>query len=385
MSEDKQLTDGLHEFQRMFNPIIDKVLDNSLESDYNVLRSTLNKMFNYNVGDLEVDGFARILIVAYSVMTGHKPGDHKFDDRVYPMSWAIELTKFYFDILDDVMDGSDTRRGQPCWHTLPTVGMSALNDSTIVLSAIYKIIKLYFSDHQNYVEIVHCVQEFIEKTAYGQMLDMQFSRSLNSNVDLNLYNYTNYRLITKSKYASISTGSFLLAMYISGQSSYDHLDKIDDILTTLSVLQGVTNDLEDFQTDGTDIVEGKCSWLYVRALQLANNSQKSLLLANYGLKDPSAVQLIKQLYDELDIKNESKEFVKRELIVMKQKYLDNSTDDTIFYQLINKFSHMIANNRTGIKSNDCYICSSPCSAYYCCSGSYPQCCLVGGQCRCCSR
>ncbi|XP_054156699.1 chymotrypsin-2-like [Oppia nitens] len=45
--------------------------------------------------------------------------------------------------------------------------------------------------------------------------------------------------------------------------------------------------------------------------------------------------------------------------------------------------HMIA-NRTGIKSNDCYICSSPCSMIYCCSGPYPQCCLIGGKCYCCS-
>jgi len=33
---------------------------------------------------------------------------------------------------------------------------------------------------------------------------------------------------------------------------------------------------------------------------------------------------------------------------------------------------------------DCYVCGSPCSAYYCCTGSYPQCCLVNGGCYCCS-
>ncbi|CAL8117902.1 unnamed protein product [Orchesella dallaii] len=31
----------------------------------------------------------------------------------------------------------------------------------------------------------------------------------------------------------------------------------------------------------------------------------------------------------------------------------------------------------------CWICSSPCSAYYCCNDGYPQCCLVGGRCMCC--
>ncbi|XP_054161120.1 uncharacterized protein LOC128959205 [Oppia nitens] len=337
MSTDKQLTDGLRKFQQMFDPILDKVMANSLESDINGLRETLNQMYDYIVRRREFDDFAEILIQSYSVLSGHKPGDHEFDNRVYALAWAVALAMVHFDLLDDVMDRSDTRDGQPCWHTLPTVGMSALNDSTIVLSATYKILKLYFSDHKNYMQIVHCIQECIEKTAYGQLLDMQFTRSQNDHVDLNTYTYDNYKLINKYKNAYFATGAFLLGMYTSGQSSYDHLDKIQDMLTTLGILVGVIDDVEDLLTDGTDIVEGKCTWLYVRALQLADNSQNSLLLANYGLKDPSAVQLIKQLYDQLNVKTEAKEFVKSETRLLKQKCLDISTGNAILNQLLNKF------------------------------------------------
>ncbi|CAL8117900.1 unnamed protein product [Orchesella dallaii] len=31
----------------------------------------------------------------------------------------------------------------------------------------------------------------------------------------------------------------------------------------------------------------------------------------------------------------------------------------------------------------CWICGSPCSAYYCCNDGYPQCCLLNGRCMCC--
>lgn len=30
-------------------------------------------------------------------------------------------------IVDDIMDGSETRRGKPCWHTLKDVGLNAVN------------------------------------------------------------------------------------------------------------------------------------------------------------------------------------------------------------------------------------------------------------------
>ncbi|XP_054167735.1 uncharacterized protein LOC128965108 [Oppia nitens] len=353
MTENNELIDGwIHECQQMFDEIIDKVLNESLGSDFKRLRPSLQKMFDYVLGNRDLYAFARILLSTYSVLSGcgdggagggdeHNQGSNNqpIDRRVYALVCAMAMVIIYVDMLDDIMDGSDTRLGKPCWHTLPTVGMSALNDSTIVLSTTYKILKLYFSDHQNYVQIVHCIQESIEKTAYGQLLDMQSTRSQTNNVDLNTYTLDNYRQINKAKNGDFATGAFLLGMYASGQSSYANLDKIDETLTALAILEGVTNDLDDLLTDGTDISEGKCSWLYVRAIQLADNRQKSLLLANYGLPDPGAVQLIRQLYGELNIKTETEEFIKTEIRLLKQKSLDisSTTDNTVLNQLLNKF------------------------------------------------
>ncbi|CAG2118983.1 unnamed protein product [Medioppia subpectinata] len=38
-----------------------------------------------------------------------------------------------------------------------------------------------------------------------------------------------------------------------------------------------------------------------------------------------------------------------------------------------------------VNGNDCWVCSSPCSMIYCCDDGYPQCCVVGGYCACCSH
>lgn len=52
---------------------------------------------------------------------------------------------------------------------------------------------------------------------------------------------------------------------------------------------------------GTDIQEGKCSWLAVTALQRCNQAQRSLFEEHYGSKDPLDIDRIKLLYDELEL------------------------------------------------------------------------------------
>lgn len=53
---------------------------------------------------------------------------------------------------------------------------------------------------------------------------------------------------------------------------------------------------------GTDIQDNKCSWLVVQALQHATSEQKDLLKANYGKSDSNAIAVVKQLYNDLDLK-----------------------------------------------------------------------------------
>ena len=48
------------------------------------------------------------------------------------VGWCIELLQAEFLLVDDVMDGSTTRRGQPCWYLNPDVGLAAINDAMLL-------------------------------------------------------------------------------------------------------------------------------------------------------------------------------------------------------------------------------------------------------------
>ena len=44
-------------------------------------------------------------------------------------------------IIDDIMDQSSFRRGQPCWYRYNNIGLMAINDGLLLESAVYYLIK----------------------------------------------------------------------------------------------------------------------------------------------------------------------------------------------------------------------------------------------------
>lgn len=72
-----------------------------------------------------------------------------FDAAV--LGWLVELLQATMLVLDDIMDESPTRRGKPSWYRVPEVGMAAVNDATLLESAIYMLLKKYFGGRQIYV------------------------------------------------------------------------------------------------------------------------------------------------------------------------------------------------------------------------------------------
>ena len=58
----------------------------------------------------------------------------------------------FFLVADDIMDGSTTRRGQPCWYKRDDVGMTAVNDAILLETCIYTLLHNHFHDQPNYLD-----------------------------------------------------------------------------------------------------------------------------------------------------------------------------------------------------------------------------------------
>eukprot|EP00301_Raphidiophrys_heterophryoidea_P009879 c14890_g1_i1.p1 GENE.c14890_g1_i1~~c14890_g1_i1.p1 ORF type:complete len:410 (-),score=93.28 c14890_g1_i1:132-1280(-) len=225
------------------------------------------------------------------------------------LGWCVEWLQAFFLVADDVMDRSTTRRGLPCWYKLPNVcEANAVNDSLVLESCIFIILKKYFSDRPYYGQLVDVVHDVAFKTEVGQHLD---TNSTKPDQGLNLSRFTiqRYKSIVKYKTAYYSFHlSCALALIYCDLASKERLTHCETISLLLGEYFQVQDDMLDCYGDpevigkiGTDIQDSKCSWLICKALERADASQRAVLEQNYGKHDATSVQAVKDIYKHMQL------------------------------------------------------------------------------------
>ncbi|KAF8108390.1 hypothetical protein N665_0109s0017 [Sinapis alba] len=267
--------------------------------DYNVPGGKLNR------GLSVVDSFKLL-----------KEGKDLTEEEIFlscALGWCIEWLQAYFLVLDDIMDNSVTRRGQPCWFRVPQVGMVAINDGILLRNHIHRILKKHFRGKPFYVDLVDLFNEVEFQTACGQMIDL--ITTFEGEKDLGKYSLPIHRRIVQYKTAYYS---FYLpvacALLMAGENLENHVD-VKNVLVDMGIYFQVQDDYLDCFADpetlgkiGTDIEDFKCSWLVVKALERCTKEQTEILYENYGKPDPSNVAKVKELYKELDLEGVFKEY-----------------------------------------------------------------------------
>ncbi|XP_059437122.1 farnesyl pyrophosphate synthase 1 [Corylus avellana] len=275
-------------------------------------RQWVDRMLEYNVPGGKLNRGLSV-IDSYKLL---KEGKELTEDEIFlasALGWCIEWLQAYFLVLDDIMDNSHTRRGQPCWFRVPNVGMIAVNDGVLLRNHIPRILRKHFRDKAYYVELLDLFNEVEFQTASGQMIDLITTHE--GAKDLSKYNLSVHRRIVQYKTAYYSFYlSVACALLISGENLDNHID-VKNILVEMGVYFQVQDDYLDCFGDpekigkiGTDIEDFKCSWLVVKALELSSEEQKKVLYENYGKSDPANVANVKALYKELDLQGVFAEF-----------------------------------------------------------------------------
>ena len=118
------------------------------------------------------------------------------------LGWCIEWLQAFFLVADDVMDGSITRRGQPCWYKIPKVGMTAVNDGFLLQSHLLKLLKRYFGESPSYLPLLELFNEVTWQTELGQLLDLTSQPPPGVGpIDLDRFTLERYKAIVKYKTA----------------------------------------------------------------------------------------------------------------------------------------------------------------------------------------
>mmetsp|Transcript_17994 Transcript_17994/g.40898 ORF Transcript_17994/g.40898 Transcript_17994/m.40898 type:complete len:373 (-) Transcript_17994:777-1895(-) len=122
--------------------------------------------------------------------------------RAGVLGWAIEFLQAFFLVADDIMDDSQTRRGQPCWYKVPKVGMIAINDSFLLESFVFSLLRQHFGHEDYYSDLMDLFVRVTQKTVFGQLLDTTLAASVHEGaVDFSRYNMDTYSTIVNYKTA----------------------------------------------------------------------------------------------------------------------------------------------------------------------------------------
>ncbi|EGS21018.1 putative farnesyl pyrophosphate protein [Thermochaetoides thermophila DSM 1495] len=248
------------------------------------------------------------------------------------LGWMTELLQAFFLVSDDIMDGSITRRGKPCWYRHEGVGMIAINDAFMLESAIYTLLRKYFRDHPCYVDMIELFHEVTFQTEIGQLCDLLTAPE--DKVDLDNFSMDKYRFIViyKTAYYSFYL-PVALALYLLDLATPDNLKQAEAILIPLGEYFQIQDDYLDNFGDpevigkiGTDIQDNKCSWLVNQALAIVTPEQRRILEENYGRKDKQKEAAVKKLYDELQLEQRYKDY--EEKVVGEIRSLIDNIDES---------------------------------------------------------
>jgi len=301
MDSSKLLTkEEYAEFSTVFPDLVRDIVTDLELRDMPETNEWVEKLLNYNVPHGKQNR-ALLCASAYRYLT--KDLTEENIRLSYIVGWCVEILQAFFVVMDDIMDDSPTRRGSPCWYRLKNVGLIAINDGIILENCIYRLLKKHFSAKPYYADLMELFHDVSLKTAYGQSLDTRTGVEK----QFDTYTFELYSSIVKYKTSYYTfTLPVSLAMVMAGIKDPELFEQAEAITLEMGHFFQVQDDYLDAFGDakvtgkiGTDIQDGKCSWLVVTALQQATPEQRQMLLENYGVNDPDKIAKVKECYADM--------------------------------------------------------------------------------------
>ncbi|BHF63408.1 hypothetical protein SprV_0200640000 [Sparganum proliferum] len=262
------------------------------------------------------------------------------------VGWCIELIQAGFLVHDDLIDNSPMRRGRTSWPELQRaagLGLISVNDGLHLVFCAQQILFSVLGEtaalREVCLQLVRLFGDCAHFTCLGQALDIlansapQAPRPTENGETETVTAPKVAKLapgrlagITKGRFAAIakwktSYYSFVLpvtaGMLLAGVKDEKLLENAKTILLRIGEYFQAQDDFLDVFGDstvtgkvGTDIAEGKCSWLAAAAIEKASASQLRILEDNYGLPDATSVAAVKDVFVELDLPSVYAEFEK---------------------------------------------------------------------------
>lgn len=199
--------------------------------------------------------------------------------------------------------------------------MSSINDTFILQSLIPRLLNDAIRSKQKVFTIQKLFEDIKLRTEIGQMLDLhtvnQSDQTINYKFFDALYYYYSYfsleyymEIITnKTAYYTIFLPVYIGLVLTEKEDAYQST-MIQELCLVLGRFFQIRDDYLDVFADasvlgkeGTDIQEGKCSWVVLKVMTLCNDTDLEELKQNYGKDDIAKVNRVKEIFSKYDMKS----------------------------------------------------------------------------------
>lgn len=268
----------------------------------------------------------------FLVMMAAKAAGGKVSD-VYNAALAVEILHNFTLIHDDIMDNADIRRGRASLH-------KKYDENTAILAGdnLMAVAYLYLTkDCKNNVnEIVNHFTQGIIEICEGQSYDKDFELKKTVSID-------EYLLMIEKKTAALAEMCCYIGAKIVGGSKSE-VNNLASYGRNLGLAFQLQDDLLDIfgdekefgKTVGGDLVEGKKTFLFLKALEKSKGEDRKLLqkvIDNKGIKK-NQVAKYREVYEKLgvieDTKKEIRKFSKNALKCV-GKVKDSEAREILFW------------------------------------------------------
>lgn len=228
---------------------------------------------------------------------------------------AVEIFHNFTLVHDDIMDRADLRRNTPTVH-------KKWDDNVAILSGDGMLVLAYQHLAKAEAKYLPNLLEVFSKTAMEVCEGQQYDMDLANTEEVKMPEYIE---MIRLKTAVLLTAAMQLGAIVAGANS-QALDKVKVFTENIGLAFQIRDDyLDAFGSQeafgkkiGGDIIEGKRTWLTVKAFEKANAIQHdSLNKAFLNADEDQRIALVLDIYAQLDIEDEAlKEIEKYSSVAM---------------------------------------------------------------------
>lgn len=310
MDAKKYLLEFSERFEAFSKKMFSRKVKEALKIDLIAARA-LRNLENYLAGGKKVRPALTSL--------GYKIAGGREIKEVLPAGFAVELMHNSLLIHDDFVDNDEIRRGKPTLHKVYlnkngehyAVSMAIITADVGIFWANEILSGLDFAP-KTVTKAVNLLNHFLLNTGYGELMDIDFDYhpeiSWNDILNIRIYKTAYYTFVMPLTVGAVLGGA--------SDALLENLEKFglnvglafqlrDDVL-------GVFGDSDKTgKSSESDILEGKKTLLYFKALEFAKGSDKEFLKKTYGhIKNQAQVTKIRKIIKDCGALGYSEELAK---------------------------------------------------------------------------